>query len=197
MYPMLVLLARPERSSRLLLLFRPVLVLPHLFWSLLFAILAGLIQFLSFWSIVLTARHPVGLWRLLERYFRYGMQLQAWAMFLADRYPPFMGDPDHDYPVALRVEYPARMSRATTFFRALILLPHFFYAVGFSFVYAIVQFLSWWTILVLGRLADWQFSLSSAYFIYSARLTAYMLLLVDEYPPFNGVQPRAAEERFA
>lgn len=196
MYPMLVFIAQPERSSRLLLLLRPILVLPHLFWSLLFGILAGFIQFLSFWSIVLTARHPVVLWRLLDRYFRYGMQLQAWAMFLADRYPPFMGDPDREYPVILRVEYPVRMSRVTTFFRLLILLPHFFYAVGFSVVYAVVQFLAWWTILVLGRFAGWQFSLSSAYFIYTARLNAYLLLLVDEYPPFNGVQPRAAEERF-
>ena len=186
MYPMLAFLARPARSSRLHLLLRPVFAVPHLVWSLLFGILAFFMLFLSFWSVLITARNPVGLWRLLERYLRYSMQLQAWLMFLTDRYPPFMGDPDRDYPVALRVDYPARFSRVAVLFRGLLLLPHFFYFVGFSFVYAIVQLLAWWTILILGRLADWQFSQSAAYFIYSARLNAYMLLLVDEYPPFNG-----------
>lgn len=197
MYPMLVFLERPERSSRLLLLLRPVLVIPHLFWSVLFGILSSFIQFLSFWAIMFTGRHPVGLWRLLERYFRYGTLLQAWSMFLTDRYPPFMGDADRDYPVAVRTEHPGRMSRATVFFRLLILIPHYFYFIGISVVYSVVQFLAWWTILLLGRMADWQFSQSSAYFIYTARLNAYLLFLVDEYPPFNGVQPRAAEERFA
>jgi hypothetical protein len=95
------------------------------------------------------------------------------------------------------VEYPARMSRATVFFRLLILFPHLFYAIGFTAVYLFAQFLTWWTILVVGRMAGWQFDLSSSYFVYAMRLNAYMLFLVDEYPPFNGAQPRAAERRFA
>lgn len=197
MYPAMFFLPRPERSSRLLLLFRPLLAVPHLLWSLLFALVAGAVQFLSFWCIVFAGRHPRALWGVLDRYFRYSSLLQAWMMFLADAYPPFTGSADRVYPVALRVTYPERMSRATVFFRLLLLFPHYFFAIGFSFVYGIVQFLTWWTILFAGRSADWQYASAASYFIYTARLGAYTLFLVDEYPPFNGVQPRAAELNFS
>ena len=59
--------------------------------NLLFALIAGAVQFLSFWSIVFTGRHPRALWGVLERYFRYSSLLQAWMMYLADAYPPFAG----------------------------------------------------------------------------------------------------------
>lgn len=197
MYPATFLLPRPANSRRLLLLLRPFLFLPHLLWSLLFGMAAGVVQFLSFWAILITGRHPRGLWTVLESYFRYSMLVQAWAMYLTDRYPPFSGSASAAYPIAVRVEYPARMSRATVFFRLLLLVPHFFYSIGYSVFYAIVEFLTWWTILFLGRMTDGQFDTARSYCIYTGRLTAYALLLVDEYPPFNGAQPQAAETLFA
>ncbi|MBE0643321.1 MAG: DUF4389 domain-containing protein [Bacteroidetes bacterium] len=197
MYPAIFLLLRPDRSSRLLLIFRPLLAFPHLFWGMLYGMAAGFVQFLSFWAIIFTGRHPQGLWNVLERYFRYTSRLQAWSMYLTDAYPPFSGSAEKSHPIGVRVEYPARMSRATVFFRMLVLFPHYFYFIGAAFVYMFVQFLTWWTILFLGRMTDWQFTQISAFFVYVSRIGAYALFLVDEYPPFNGVQPRAADERFA
>ncbi len=197
MYPAIFQLPRPERSRRLFLIFRPLLAIPHMVWAMLYGFVAGIIQFLSFWAIIFSGRHPKGLWSFLADYFRYSWRLQAWSMYLTDEYPPFDGNADRNYPIGVRLEHPSRMSRATVFFRLLILLPHGFYFIGAAFVYMIVQFLTWWTILFLGRMAEWQFAQASSFFIYTARLNAYMLYLVDEYPPFNGVQPRAAEEQFA
>ncbi|MFA6235223.1 MAG: DUF4389 domain-containing protein [Bacteroidota bacterium] len=196
MYPAIFLLPRPATSSRLLLIFRPLLTFPHFFWSILFGIFAGIIQFFSFWSIVFSGSHPKGLWTILENYFRYSTVLQAWSTYLTDKYPPFSGNTETKHPVGVRVEYPGRMSRATVFFRSLVLLPHYFFAIGYAFVFLFVQFLTWWTILFLGRMSEWQFDQISAFFIYGSRLNAYMLYLVDEYPPFNGAQPRAADENF-
>jgi hypothetical protein len=158
---------------------------------------AGIIQLISFWAIVFTSRHPLGLWNILESYFRYSSMLQAWSMYLTDKYPPFSVKDGKQHPVRLHVTYPVRMSRATVFFRMLILLPHFFFAIGFAFVYIFVQFLTWWTIMLFGRMSDWEFDQASAFFIYISRLNAYAFFLVDEYPPFNGVQPRSAEENFS
>lgn len=197
MYPATFLLSQPAESRRLLLILRPFLFLPHLFWSALFGMAAGVVQFFSFWAIVITGRHPRGLWNVLEAYFRYSMLVQAWAMYLTDRYPPFSGNATTAYPIGVRVEFPARMSRATVFFRFLLLVPHLLYALGFSFFYGIIQFLTWWTILFLGRMTDGQYNIARAFFVYTGRLTAYSVLLVDEYPPFNGAQPRAAETLFA
>lgn len=164
---------------------------------MLYGMVAGVIQMISFWAIVFTARHPKGLWNFLEEYFRYVTRLQAWSMYLTDKYPPFSGSAGKEHPVQVQVVYPERMSRATVFFRWLVLLPHFFFAIGFAFVFMFVQFLTWWTILFLGRMTEWQFEQISSYFVYSSRLSAYMSYLIDEYPPFNGLQPRAAEENFS
>ncbi len=196
MYPAIFLLPRLDRSSRLLLIFRPVLMIPHFFWSMLYGIFAGCIQCLSFWAILFSGRHPRGPWNLLEAFFRYSTRLQAWTMLLADAYPPFSGGAGSRYPVGIQVAYPARISRATMFFRPLILFPHYFLILGYVFLVAFVLFASWWTILFAGRMADWQYRQLAGYFIYISRINAYTLYLVDEYPPFNGVQPRAAEESF-
>ncbi|MBR9978892.1 MAG: DUF4389 domain-containing protein [Bacteroidetes bacterium] len=197
MYPAIILLPQPDRSSRLLLLLRPVLAIPHLFWSLLYGLGAGILHFLSFWSIVFTGRHPKGLWNMLLSYFCYSVRLQAWMLWLTDRYPPFTGAASSGHPVAVRIVYPERMSRATVFFRMLLLFPHLFFVIGYTFLCAFVQFLTWWTILFLGRMTDWQYRYIASYCLYTLRLNAYILLLVDEYPPFNGAQPRAVEVRFA
>ncbi len=197
MYPAIFLFPRPEKSSRLLLIFRPLILIPHLFWSMIYGMLMGFVRMISFWAIVFTGRHPEGLWKLLESYFRYSTLRRAWSMYLVDKYPPFTGNPEKEFPVSVRVVYPSRMSRTTVFFRMLILLPHYFFAIGFAAVYMVVQFLTWWTILFLGRMTNWQYEQISSFFIYTSRLNSYTLFLIDEYPPFNGVQPRAAEENFS
>jgi hypothetical protein len=52
-------------------------------------------------------------------------------------------------------------------------------------------------VLFTGRLGAWLFSRLEGWFIYTSRVDAYWLYLVDEYPPFNGAQPRAADEFFS
>jgi len=195
MYPALFLAPQPAVSSRLLLLFRPLLLLPHMFWALLYGLAAMLMQFCSFWAIMFTGRHPRALWRFLEGYMRYRTRLSAYAMLLSDRYPPFGGTGD-GYPVRMHIEYPVRLSRAAVLFRILLLFPHMFYGIGFAFVVGLVQLLQFWTVLLLGRMASWQYDWIHSWFIYSSRIDAYFLYLVDEYPPFNGQQPRAAAEVF-
>ncbi|MDT8324941.1 MAG: DUF4389 domain-containing protein, partial [Bacteroidota bacterium] len=185
----------PVASSRLVLLFRPLLLVPHLFWGLCYHLAASVVQLCSFVAIVITGRHPRGLWRFLQGYLRYRSRLGAYLLVLADHYPPFGGG-EGAHPVRVHVDFPPRLSRASVFFRLLLMLPHLFYAIGFAFVVGLVQFFQFWTVLLLGRMAAWQFDIVHAWLIYVARIDAYMLLLVDEYPPFNGQQPRAARELF-
>ncbi len=162
-----------------------------------YALFISIIQVLSFWSIVITGRHPQGLWDFIEGFFRFIAKMNAYLVFLTDRYPPMAGGDEHPYPVKIRVQYPGRMSRATVFFRGLIMMPHFFFTVGYSFVFFLVHTMNFLTILVLGKLYTWQYEYARGFYIYMSRINAYMLLLVDEYPPFNGAQPRAATEQFA
>lgn len=196
MYPAIFDVTRPEACSRWKVLIRPIQVLPLMIWALFYAFFIGFIHMLSFWAIVFTGRHPQGLWDYIEGYFRFVAKMNGYLVFLTDRYPPLTGGNEHPYPLKIRVQYPGRMSRATVFFRGLIMIPHFFFAVGYGFVFFLVHLLNVLTILTLGRLSAWQYAYALGFYIYMSRINAYILLLIDEYPPFNGAQPRAAAEAF-
>jgi hypothetical protein len=179
-----------------MVLFRPIRVLPLLVWAWIYSMFIGIIHVLTFWAIMFTGRHPQNFWDYIEGFFRFVAKLNAYLIFLTDRFPPFAGGDEQPYPVKIKVQYPGRLSRATVFFRVLILLPHFFFSIGYGFVFLWVHGLNFWTILFTGRLSDWQYSYALGFFVYMSRLNAYMLFLVDEYPPFNGAQPQAAAEQF-
>ena len=196
MYPMLIHVTRMEHSSRLLALFRPLLLFPHYFWQLVYGLIAFAIQFVSFWAIIFTGRHPQMLWDIVEGYFRYSTKLTGYSLFLMDSYPPFLGGDERPCAIRIRVRYPEKLSRITTLFRPLLLVPHLFILWPYFFYIMFIQMLTVPIVLVLGRLPDWLHRQLTSWFLYYSRLNAYSLLLVDEYPPFHGMQPLAAETMF-
>jgi hypothetical protein len=195
MYPAVFYLPRPERSSRLLLLLRPLLVLPLFLWSVLYTILMSFVYALAWVVILLSGRNPQLLWDLLEGYYRFRATLLSYTLLLTDKYPPFTGDAERRRGIALLVEYPARFSRMTVLFRPLLLFPHFFFLIGYAALFFFIHLATALTVLFSGRMTEGQHRWLSEWFIYNARVRAYLLLLVDEYPPFNGSQPLAASER--
>lgn len=101
--PVQFALAYPARSSRLSALLRLLLALPSL-------LAYGLLQYtwavtwLFGWlAILITGRHPDGLWRFGRGLVRWTLALTAYVLLLTDRYPPFsVGSEAHDRePAAL------------------------------------------------------------------------------------------------
>ena len=82
--------------------------------------------------------------------------------------------------------YVAKHSRLTTFFRSVLAIPHyvvlFFYAIGA----AIAVFFSWFAIVITGRYPAGLYAFNAGFLRYSSRVSAYVLLLTDTYPPFGG-----------
>ena len=92
------------------------------------------------------------------------------------------------YPVSLKVEYPEKLSRLTTFFRYLMIIPQWV-AIAFVGIAAeIILFLSWWAILFIGRYPRVFFNFITWWFRWSTRLNGYVYLLTDKYPPFSGAE---------
>jgi hypothetical protein len=87
------------------------------------------------------------------------------------------------YPVRLTVEYPERLSRLSTGFRLILVLPIvlFLYFLNNSIVLAV-----WATILVRGRIPRWLFDFQVSYHRFANRAFAYFALLTDRYPAFEG-----------
>lgn len=193
MYPVILHIPRPERTSRLYAFFRWFLALPHILFLFPYSIFIAFVQFLTFWGIIFTGNHPRVFREPNERFFRYSSLIFAYLMFLSDEYPPFSGDPSRLYPVRIEVSFPEKMSRLEVFFRFLLILPVGVFGVFYAAMIQIILFITFWVILLTGRISDGLWNLLKHYFIFATRVNAYAYFLTDEYPPFHGRQPLAAE----
>lgn len=194
MYPVILTIPRPEKTSRLKMIFRFFLMIPVLVFGWLYSIPVCFVMFVAFWAILITGMYPRNMWDYVSRYFRFSTNINVYYMLLTDVYPPFNGREETDYPVKIKLIYGERWSRLALLFRWLILIPHCFFVMGYSIGYMVIAFLNFWAVLFTGRIPDSFFAFFSRYCIYISRLNAYAYNLVDEYPPFNGYQPQSAKE---
>jgi hypothetical protein len=91
-----------------------------------------------------------------------------------------------DYPVTLKVEFPERLSRLTTFFRLFMLIPQIVVLYFINIAGDIIVFISWWAILFTGRYPKGLFDFVVWWFRWSTRFAGYAYLVTDKYPPFSG-----------
>jgi len=90
------------------------------------------------------------------------------------------------YPVSFEIDYLAQRSRLTTFFRYLLAIPHFFFASFYMLAFLVVEIAAWCRLMVTGRWPTGLYEFSSGFLRYITRMTSYLALGVDQYPPFNG-----------
>jgi hypothetical protein len=89
------------------------------------------------------------------------------------------------YPITFNAEYPAKLSRLSTFFRCLLVIPQSFVLYFISIAAGVVIFISWWAILFTGRYPKGLFDFIAGYMRWSTRVNGYSSLLTYEYPPFS------------
>ncbi|MBI4289294.1 MAG: DUF4389 domain-containing protein [Chloroflexi bacterium] len=90
------------------------------------------------------------------------------------------------YPVRLEVDYPERMSRLTTFFRAFLVIPHIAVLFFVGIAQGVVGFFAWWMILFTGKFPKGMFDFVAKIFRWQTRVNAYSMFLTGKYPPFGG-----------
>jgi Domain of unknown function (DUF4389) len=95
------------------------------------------------------------------------------------------------YPVTFEMDYVERRSRLSTFFRYFLAIPHFVVLFLYSIVFYVVWIVSWFALLFTARWPSGLYAFAGGYLRYLTRLTAYLSLGVDEYPPFNGSEDDA------
>ncbi len=101
--------------------------------------------------------------------------------------PPVAAVPTEapEYPIAVRVDYPERLSRLLIFVKWLLAIPHFIvlglYMIGLFFV----AIAAWFSILFTGNQPRGLFDVIAGFDRWWLRVIAYVWLLTDEYPPFS------------
>jgi hypothetical protein len=90
-----------------------------------------------------------------------------------------------EYPITIFISYSEKLSRLTTFFRALMVIPHAIILWALGIASGVVAFIAWWAILFTGKYPKWAFAFIAGYVRWYTRVSGYYLLLTDRYPPFS------------
>jgi hypothetical protein len=190
--------------SRVTVLFRLFLVIPHLIWLFIWGI--GIVVVLPLhWVIALVRGRSAG-WAhsFYASYVRYALHVYAYWYLAAERYPGFVGDPGYVVDAEIRAPEPQR--RWTVALRLILAIPAFAlsaalgngfgwaggstesadsttvatsFNLGLSFALA---FLAWFASLALARTPQGLRDAQVYCLGYATQVFGYLFLLTERYP---------------
>ena len=170
-----------ENRNRLTVFFRAVLQIPH---ALLVGVwgyannLAGVIH----WFIqVFTGKRNAGISTFSQNYLHYQARVSAYGGLLYDVYPNF-GSERGQEPTMYQLDMTPDVNRVTVLFRIIVAIPAFIVAFLYGIGSLVCTILSWFSIVVTGKMPRGLFDFILKAQQYTARLGAYMALLTDVYP---------------
>lgn len=88
--------------------------------------------------------------------------------------------------VTYESHYVEKRSRLTTFFRLILVIPHFIVWYFYALAALVVVIIAWFAIVFTGRYPQGLYDFTADFSRFQTRLYAYACLLTDEYPPFSG-----------
>ncbi|GAB0106496.1 hypothetical protein JMUB6875_54820 [Nocardia sp. JMUB6875] len=88
-------------------------------------------------------------------------------------------------PVELDVFPPDRQRRWTVLLRLLLAIPQLIVVWALTIATEVAMLLGWFAALGMGRLPDWCGEFIRACLGYTVRVHGYLLLLIDQYPPYS------------
>jgi uncharacterized protein DUF4389 len=204
-YPVLVTVERAiANRNRLTTAFRLILAIPHLILvggvgigiashhdsgttiggegGLLGAV-AFFLAIVSWFTILFGGTHIAGIRQFTAFYLRWRVRALAYFMLLLDPYPPFGDAP---YPASVEIADPAGpRDRLTVALRLLLVIPHFIVLFFILLGWGIVTIVAWFVILFTGSYPEGLHNFSVGALRWLLRVESYLLLMVDEYPPFS------------
>jgi hypothetical protein len=169
------------KRSRLTVLARFLLAIPHLIWLTLYTVTAIAVGIVNWFATLIKGRSPDRIHNWLVRYLRYTVFVYAYLYVLANPYPPFHGTAG-SYPIDLEVEGPDPQSRLVTGFRPILTIPAWVLNFVFSQVLQVVALLAWFVAIAIGRMPRGMENLGLYCLRYNAQTNAYLFIVTDRYP---------------
>ena len=145
--------------------------------------IAFLLAVVSWFTIVVTNEHYTPIRRYTRFYLRWRVRALAYLMLLVDHYPPF---DDGSYPAGLTCEDPGQpRDRVAVGLRLLLAIPHFIVLFFVLCAWWVTTVVAWFLILITGQYPRGLFDFGAGALRWLIRVEAYVLLMVDDYPPFS------------
>ena len=127
--------------------------------------------------------HIIGIRQFTSFYMRWRVRALAYLMLLEDAYPPFGDAP---YPASIEIVDPAGpRDRLSVGLRILLAIPHFIVLFFVLLAWCFTTIAAWFIILFTGSYPQGLYEFGVGALRWLLRVQAYMLLLVDDYPPFS------------
>ena len=186
-HPVSMSVADDLRRSRLLVLFRLPLAIPHLIWLTLWGLVAVLTSILMWAWALATGTPPRPFHRFLSRFVRYAVHVYAFLCLVGNPFPGFVGKPG-TYPVDLELPPLERQKRLITGFRLLLAIPALLIGGGLGGALLVAAFLGWFVGLFLGRMPAGLRDLGAYSLRYSGQVYAYLYFVTATYPD-SGPRP--------
>jgi hypothetical protein len=194
-YPVVVSVTVPlQNRDRLTTALRPILAIPHLVlvgpagWIRPFGAAGFLgsaayaLAIVNWFSLLINGVDLKGVRDFQLYYLRWRTRAVAYMALFADEYPPFGDGP---YPVALEIsDAPAARDRVTIAVRPLLAVPHLVLLCFILIGWFVATVIAWLSIVVTGGYPAALSTFAVGSMRWMLRVEAYLLLLVDEYPPF-------------
>jgi hypothetical protein len=137
----------------------------------------------SWFTLVFAGKHIIGIRQFTSFYLRWRVRALAYFMLLEDVYPPFGDAP---YPASIEVADPVSpRDRVTIGLRILLAIPHFIVLLFVFLAWCCTTIAAWFIILFTGNYPQGLYEFGVGALRWRLRVEAYMLLMVDEYPPFS------------
>jgi hypothetical protein len=193
--------------SRVTVLFRLILAIPHLIVLAIFGLIAIFLAPFLWLATLLSGSAPDALADYFRMLVRYALQVYAYLYLTTARYPPWPGTND-DYAIDVSFPPSAAQNRWGVAFRVVLALPALLLASAFAGggafggarsgaaeavlqtvgVAAAAAFLAWFACLVTGRMPQGLRDLQIYGLGYATQAYSYLFLLTDRYP---NTAPRA------
>jgi hypothetical protein len=141
------------------------------------------LSIVSWFTIVFAGTHIAGIREFTSFYLRWRVRALAYFLLLEDAYPPFGDAP---YPASIQLVDPAApRDRLTVAFRLILAIPHFIVLFFVLLAWCVTTIAAWFAILFTGNYPRALYDFGVGALRWRMRVESYLLLMVDEYPPFS------------
>jgi hypothetical protein len=180
--------------NRLTTALRPILSIPHMIlvgpgaWfhrldsAGLIGAAAYVLAIVNWFAILVAGDSIKGIRDFQLYYLRWRTRAVAYMALFVDSYPPFGDGP---YPATIAVTEPTVRDRATVAVRLVLAVPHLVALFFLVLAWVVCTIVAWFAILFTGMYPASLYPFALGVMRWTLRVEAYLLLLVDEYPPFT------------
>jgi hypothetical protein len=190
-YPAAFAFDRPEKVANWRPLVNWLLAIPHFIVLYALRILGQVIAVIAWFAILFTGSLPESFANIEALWMRYELRTATFAIFMREEYPPFafgMSPDDDGADQRTKIDFRPELTdrnRLTVAFRIILVIPHLIVLVLLGIAAAVVVLIAFFAVLFTGRwpggFLDFVINVQRWYL----RVDTYLLLLTDEYPPFQ------------